>query len=71
MRQLSRFRLLDYRGRLHKYRLRKYDAERFGGFHVDDKVEGAGHFHWQIGGLCALEDLVHVLSRKIDNGLSL
>src|SRR5260370_40273548 len=43
---------------LHRYRY--IDAERLGGLHVDDQLEPGGLLDGEVGGLGALEDLVHV-----------
>ena len=40
-------------------RLRNGEAERLGGFEIDDELDLAGLLDWQVGGLRALEDLVH------------
>jgi hypothetical protein len=36
------------------------DAKRRGSLQVDHQLELGGLLHWKIGGLCALQDLVHV-----------
>src|SRR5215831_9066142 len=41
-------------------RLRDREPERLGRLEVDDELELGGLLDWQVGGLSALEDLVHV-----------
>ena len=52
--------LLDHLGGAHQNGIGNFDAERSGGFHVNDHIESGGQFDWQIAGLCALENLVHI-----------
>ena len=39
---------------------RHVDAERLGGFEVDDQLESGGLLDGEVGGLGTLQDLVHV-----------
>src|SRR5467141_1888068 len=55
-------------------RRRDRQAERLGGLHVDDQLELRGLLDGQVGGLGALEDLVHVgsgVAKKPSNVLSI
>ena len=50
----------DHPVRAKQHRLRDRYAERLGRFHVDHQLELRRLLDWQIRGLRALEDLVHV-----------
>jgi hypothetical protein len=52
--------LLDYLVRPHKNRLRRSDADRFCGSHVDRHLDRCRQFHGQIGRLCAFKYLVDI-----------
>ena len=43
-------------------RRRDREAECLGGLQIDDEVELTGLLDWKITGLCAFDDLVHVVS---------
>src|SRR5271169_2669842 len=45
-----------------KQRLWNIETERFSGFQVDHQLEFGGLLHWQIGGLCTLEDAASVIA---------
>ena len=38
-------------------------AKRFGGFEIDDKLEFDWLFDGQIGGLCSVQNLLHIASQ--------
>src|SRR4030095_6503376 len=56
--------LLDYVVRPLQQRLRNRQPERLGGLQIDDQLELGGLLNRKIGGLSALQDLVHVDGSK-------
>ena len=54
--------LFDHLVGRYKQRLWNIETERFSGFQVDHQLEFSGLLHWQIGGLCTLEDAASVIA---------
>jgi hypothetical protein len=53
--------LLEHLVSRHQQLVRHRQAERLRGLEIDDQLEFRGLLDWEVGGLRALEDLVHVL----------
>src|SRR5882724_2583314 len=55
--------LLDHPIRPRQHVRRNRQADLLGGFQIDDQLELLWLLHWEISGLGALEDFVHIRSR--------